>query len=288
MGGIVLIGKAPIENRTDTPKTEGTDKQPYGTENVPDDSSGSLKYVRIEFAGNEVAAGDELNGLSLYAVGSGTKLEYIQIHFGFDDAIEFFGGRVDASYILTTGIADDDVDVDEGYAGTIKNVLAYRYTSADGVTFSSDPRAFELDGAKTNQTVKANGSTKGATNVTIENFTMIGLGTSGTVVTGVVRDCAAATFNNGDFIALKDPGTSTANLKLKLVASESDGDCNNSPNNSATENFDTSYQSATTGYVTTPWNSANPDQPPVFDTTKIKAFPGGTNWIEGWTIWRNN
>ncbi len=295
-GGVIIIGRAPIENRSDAPQTEGVTKFPYGTDNVPDDNSGILKYVRIEFAGYAYAAGDEYNSLTLYAVGSGTTIENVQSHFGYDDSIELFGGRVDVKNFLSTGCGDDDVDVDEGYVGTIQNVLAYRYRNSDGATFSDDPRAFELDGAKKDQGgFSTGGSNKGASSITIRNFTMIGLGTAGVVVTGVVRDCARVILENGDLISIRSAvvQTNPNPLNIRVVPTESDsagegGDCNNSPQNSLTISPPSTYQTSTSEYVTTAWKKENKETPPVFNTEKIKAFPNGQNWTEGWTIWRND
>ncbi len=311
-GGIVLIGNSLIENRTDTPLTEGTTPQPYGTGNVPEDSSGSLKYVRIEFAGYAVAPGNELNGLSLYAVGSGTTISHVQIHMGLDDAIEFFGGRVNADHLLITGTSDDDIDIDEGYFGTITNVLAYRYPVASGIdTTQTDPRIFEIDGAKNNQSGNAATATaKGSSSVNIKYFTMVGnpenLLSSGTryIQYGKVRDCANTNFDTGSIVNID--GTDANSRKLSGGYS----DCNNSPGNVATintvkteassscsvESCPNAFSATLTGLsdrVTTAWNIDNPTAAPVFNDSEVEAFCDATcssksNWTIGWTNWQHN
>ncbi len=89
---------------------------PYGG-NDPDDDSGRLTYVRIEYAGYEVSLGNELNALTLNGVGSGTEIHHIQTHYGSDDGIELFGGTVDIKYALSTGISDDSFDYSTGWQG---------------------------------------------------------------------------------------------------------------------------------------------------------------------------
>lgn len=160
-GGIVIIGNGRI-NRTANPvQTEGTaagEAENYagGTDNA--DNSGSLRYVRVEFAGFDVSngAGQELNSLSMYAVGSGTRLEYVQTLAGLDDAFEWWGGAVDARYLISTETGDDHFDWTEGYRGRNQYLIGYqstRLTPAAGAgTFGSDPRGIEADGCDPNPT----------------------------------------------------------------------------------------------------------------------------------------
>ncbi|WP_221793343.1 DUF7151 family protein [Oceanobacter mangrovi] len=105
------------------------------------DSSGSLKYVIITEAGQEVSNGDELNGIGFMAVGYGTTIDYVQIHGNKDDGVEFFGGAVDAKHLVLTGNQDDDIDWDEGYVGNIQYALVIKYQNQD----RSSNHVFELD-----------------------------------------------------------------------------------------------------------------------------------------------
>jgi hypothetical protein len=114
-GGIVLNGLSTCNFPADQCVGEGS-SGPYGG-NDPDDDSGVLRYVRIEFAGYEVSFGNELNGLTLNGVGSGTTIEYVQSHMGSDDGIEWFGGTVNARYLLVTGASDDSFDYSTGWSG---------------------------------------------------------------------------------------------------------------------------------------------------------------------------
>jgi len=123
-GGLIILGNAPT-NRSSTPVIEGGLDRPYGGTNATD-NSGTLKYVRIEYAGIAAFPGSEINGLTLGGVGSGTTIENIQIVYGNDDAYEFFGGNVNAKYLVAFGTADDDFDFDFGYTGKIQFAVALR------------------------------------------------------------------------------------------------------------------------------------------------------------------
>lgn len=117
-GGVVLRGKSQLNLPGGTGALEG-DAGPYGGGVTPDlnDSSGSLRYVRIEFAGREIAPDNELNSLTLGAVGRGTKIEYVQAHAGSDDGFEMFGGTVDVKHLVASDGLDDGFDWDLGYSG---------------------------------------------------------------------------------------------------------------------------------------------------------------------------
>jgi len=123
-GGIVILGNAPT-NRTTPPIIEGGINSVYGG-SVAGDNSGILRYVRIEFAGIAADPNSEINGLTLGGVGSGTTIEYVQVSYGNDDAYEFFGGTVNAKYLIALATADDDYDFDFGYRGRIQFGIALR------------------------------------------------------------------------------------------------------------------------------------------------------------------
>lgn len=163
-GGVVLLGYAKT-NRSSTPVIEGGLDRPYGGTNDAD-NSGSLKYVRIEYAGIAAFPGSEINGLTLGGVGNGTTLENIQIVYGNDDAYEFFGGNVNAKYLVAYGTADDDFDFDFGYTGKIQFGVALR-----------DP-AF-VDNGDAGNGIEADNDGSGTTATpytrpTLSNFTFVG------------------------------------------------------------------------------------------------------------------
>jgi hypothetical protein len=114
------LGKAPTNRPLDPgPTIEGGVGRKFGGID-PNDESGILRYVRIEFAGIAAEPGSEINGLTMGGVGSGTILENIQVSFGNDDAYEFFGGTVNAKNLIAFATADDDFDFDFGYTGKIQ------------------------------------------------------------------------------------------------------------------------------------------------------------------------
>lgn len=118
-GGVTLIGAAPIHGGEETYEA-GTQ---VGGGNDPADSSGTMTYVMIKHSGFAVEVDKELNGLSLLAVGSGTKLENIAILGGADDGIEAWGGTVNLTNVYVYNAGDDSLDTDLGYTGTISNAL---------------------------------------------------------------------------------------------------------------------------------------------------------------------
>lgn len=117
-GGVVIKGRSTVNLPGGEGMLEG-EAGPYGGGATPDpnDSSGSLQYVRIEFAGRIIATDNELNGLTLGAVGRGTKIDYVQVHQGLDDGIEMFGGTVDLKHCVVSAAQDDGYDWDLGYSG---------------------------------------------------------------------------------------------------------------------------------------------------------------------------
>jgi hypothetical protein len=123
-GGVVILGRART-NRSSTPIIEGGIDRPYGgTDDA--DNSGVMRYVRIEYAGIAAFANSEINSLTLGGVGSGTTIEYIQTSYANDDAYEFFGGKVNAKYLVAAYTADDDFDFDFGYTGKLQYGVALR------------------------------------------------------------------------------------------------------------------------------------------------------------------
>ena len=142
-GGLVIAGNAPAKG-ANIASVEGDENYKHGgTDNA--DNSGTLRYVRIEFAGFKYDSETELNALGLFGVGSGTTIEYVQTHMGSDDGFEMFGGRVNLSYIVATANEDDQIDCADNYQGTIDYALAVAVKKSDSL--------IEFDGnGKTNST----------------------------------------------------------------------------------------------------------------------------------------
>lgn len=126
-GGIILLGKAPINPAGGTAQIEGTGdlNDVYGGTD-PDDNSGSLKYVRIEYPGVAYAKDNEINGLTFGGVGRGTTIDYIQVYYSGDDSYEWFGGTVNCKHLIAYGGVDDDFDTDYGFQGKLQFLLGVR------------------------------------------------------------------------------------------------------------------------------------------------------------------
>jgi hypothetical protein len=174
LGGIILVGNA-TGNGNHKVIEGGVDLQfsSFGG-NKDDDNSGILRYVRIEYAGKAVNPGDEVNGLSLYGVGNGTTIDYVEVVRGLDDAFEFFGGSVNCKHLIAYNCADDDYDMDDGYHGKIQFAISVKdpaFTDAKGNT-GDISNNFEVDNVN-----PANGlpfAQAPITYPTLSNFTAIG------------------------------------------------------------------------------------------------------------------
>lgn len=129
-GGIHICGKAPINLTGGTGKSEIGDATFGGTD--PNDNSGVLRYIRLEYAGYIFNSLKEANGLTMYGVGSGTTVEYIQAYKGSDDGFEWFGGTVNAKYLVSSGNEDDSFDWTDGWIGKGQFWVAIQDQTAPG------------------------------------------------------------------------------------------------------------------------------------------------------------
>ena len=147
-GGILMCGRARVNQAAGQAALEGGvadavagGKGWYGGTD-DDDSSGSLRYVRIEFAGIATQPNSELNGLTMGGLGRRTVLDYIQVSYGNDDAFEWFGGSVNAKHLIAYGTLDDDFDCDNGFSGKVQFGLVKRFRTVADVSTS---QSFEID-----------------------------------------------------------------------------------------------------------------------------------------------
>lgn len=166
-GGLIVLGKAPISVSGDveTAQIEGipaTDSFGQYGGTVANDDSGILKYISIRHGGITIGSDNEINGLTLGGVGSGTVIDHIEVVANQDDAIEWFGGTVNVTNVLTYAQGDDGLDADQAWAGTVSNALV--------ILGEDSGAALELDGPE--------GSAATEAAYTMENVTLIGGGTS--------------------------------------------------------------------------------------------------------------
>ncbi len=133
--------------------------------NDPDDNSGILRYVRILWAGQQIAPDEELNSLTMLGVGRGTSIEYVQVDGGLDDGFEWFGGTVDGRFLVCSNMGDDCFDSDEGYQGRMQFALGYQ---GDNIDIVPDSHGIESDNNRS-----ANDS-EPRTRPVVANLTLIG------------------------------------------------------------------------------------------------------------------
>jgi hypothetical protein len=202
-GGLIIVGNA-RNNRSGNIIVEGSDGSVLGgnssgvvyTGGSNDaDNSGTLRYVRVEFAGYATLTDAELNSYTFAALGSGTTLEYLQSVSGLDDSFEWFGGTVDGKYLMSYEAGDDHFDTSEGYRGRNQFLIAYQSAyltpRAGAGAISTDPQGFEVDGcngggcvAPAGGNAQSSGAADGLWNMNMfANFTLIGVGAGVTTPT---------------------------------------------------------------------------------------------------------
>ncbi len=174
-GGIILLGKGALNRLNGVNNIEGIAAIPdtqYGGGLTPDnnDNSGSLQYVRIEFGGYIFAANNEINGLTMGAVGSGTVIDYVQTSYTNDDAFEWYGGAVNCAHLVSFRDLDDNFDTDFGYSGKVQFCLAVRDPKIFDITTSSS-NGFESDNNNDSGTFFAGTPT---TSAVFSNVTIVG------------------------------------------------------------------------------------------------------------------
>ncbi|MEE4244137.1 MAG: hypothetical protein V2I33_01925 [Kangiellaceae bacterium] len=318
-GGLVLLGNAP-SNLCDSNGDDNSDPTElancgvnaegaaglYGGDD-PLDNSGTLKYVIVKHAGNALGSGDELNGITFAGVGSGTTVDYIQVHENLDDGVEFFGGTVNVKHVVLTGNGDDSFDWSFGWTGKAQFV----YVQHNGTQAN---RAFELDNNDTQFAATP------LTNPIVSNVTIIGSnaadsegillrnGTAGRLHNFVVTGPAGM----GECLEIQVAETQAQAEAGALTMDHSVMACDNSENFKGTANTtgDTveDWFLAQTGNSVsapagldlladgfTPRNSspllgAGIDAADAYSdsfftpTDYIGAFDGNTNWMDGWAF----
>lgn len=174
-GGLVLLGLAKNNQPGGVANIEGiiptTDTQFGG--NFDNDNSGSLTYVRIEFAGIALQPTKEINGLTCGSVGSATVIDYVQVSHSGDDSFEWFGGTVNCKHLISYRGLDDDFDTDFGYRGKVQFGLAIR--DKDVSDAIGDSNCFESDNDAAGSTAQPK------TKAIFSNITIVGPKGNGTI-----------------------------------------------------------------------------------------------------------
>jgi hypothetical protein len=167
-GGLILLGNAPINSVTgDATSTSEIGSLPYGGTDTAD-SSGILRYVRVEYSGGAADGSSENNGFSFYGVGAGTTVDYIQAFEGADDGIEFFGGTVEVNHAVVINCQDDSIDWTEGFTGAVTDAYVKHGAEHD--------KGFECDGYNTDIGNLSN--PKFWSKPSVSDVTIVGLGST--------------------------------------------------------------------------------------------------------------
>ncbi|MFB3387922.1 hypothetical protein [Flavobacterium sp. LAR06] len=170
-GGIIILGKAPI-NTIGGIHILPFDLEPmlnhYGGQDA-EDNSGTLKYVRVEYAGRKLSSLKELNGISLAGVGRKTILSNIQISYSNDDSFECYGGELNMNNLISYRTTDDDFDFTQGAQININNSIAIRHPFSSDVSGS---RCFEVDSY---DKIGNTDMTKKLTKINASNITLVNL-----------------------------------------------------------------------------------------------------------------
>lgn len=227
-GGIIILGQAPISAKQDATELqiEGIPTSDpnglYGGSNAAH-SSGHFEYVSIRHGGTNIGAGNEINGLTLGGVGSGTQIANIEVVANQDDGVEWFGGTVSATNVLVWNCGDDGLDTDQDWVGTCDNFM---------IVTPQGGSAFELDGPEgtanvgvhtfTNGTVYAGGDVDhlidwdGNTNAGVNNVYIYGLAAG----YGYIADDPATTDDDEEFDPFEswggDGAGNTGNIEVQL------------------------------------------------------------------------
>ncbi len=283
-GGIIVNGFARL-NICGTPDctAEGEGGTgTYGGTNDADDS-GTMKYVRVEYAGKILGTDNELNGFSFNGVGSNTVLEHLQAYKGSDDGFEFFGGTVNLKWAVSTGNSDDSFDWTHGWRGKGQ----FWVVQQDAVTGDN---GMECDNWETDFNVTP------ISEPMISNFTLVGAddgsanhgvrlrhGTKGKLWNGLVTG-----FTQGVRVG-SECDAYVADGSLAVLNSAIYGNATNFNNAGAIETDPTNSTSgpSLTGYVGTEMNGAvDPSTVDMWFTSVMYkgAVPSGNDWTAGWTV----
>lgn len=186
-GGLIINGNAPINKCTVSGpvcQTRGEGSTGLYGGDQPFDSSGSLRYVVVEFAGFLIAPPDkELNGIAFQGVGAGTEVEYVQAHRNADDGVEFFGGTVSARYLVLSGNEDDSLDWTNGWTGKVQFALIQQLAGPADNGIEADNNSKQMDASP-------------RANPTLSNLTLLGSATDGKGHGILLRKGTAASIHN--------------------------------------------------------------------------------------------
>jgi hypothetical protein len=312
-GGVVLLGSATLNLAGGEGNIEGMPAGPASLYGGTDDASscGSLKYVRIEFAGYVFGTDNELNGLTLGGCGSATELDFIQSHLGKDDGVEFFGGTANIKHLLVTQAADDSLDYDQGWRGNAQFIVIQQSASVGDKGIEGDNLKGVIDSTPRSRPTIFNASIIGSganaeqaglkirvgaglvlKNSIVANFQAGAIDLDGATVPALVAD-STLDFSNIDFFG---------NGADQFPADDNDGGLDEAAYfGDATKGFVTVDPQFASTSLTAPdfaagntavqSGGATPPAGGFFDATATyhgAIAPTGTAWTAGWTSYPAN
>ena len=291
-GGIHICGKAHTNRGTGTTSEIGN--APYGGD-VENDNSGTLRYIRLEYTGFALDEEHESNGVSFYGVGNGTTVEYLQAYKGADDGFEFFGGSVNAKYLVVTDCEDDSFDWTEGWNGKAQFLVATQL----GTTGAKDDGdcLIEADNQDTdnyatpiacptlsNLTLIGNGSTEGKRGIRLREGTHAKI--YNTIVTGKPECLTVESKGTEEDLAAEDGESVLMYITLGTDMSSAEG-IYTSAMFTATENHNAinekpAFSNVFVGTITDGFDMSAEDS--FFTAAAYRgAVAADNNWTAGWT-----
>ena len=309
-GGLVLLGNAPVNSCPDLDNCDAAfevGSHNYGGNN-DEDSSGSLKYVRVEFGGFKINDTQEMNGISFGGVGSGTVVENIQVHLNNDDGVEFWGGSVSLTNVVLTENFDDSLDWTNGWTGSAQHVYIRQADNGSNRGIEADSNSDATASPQSNPAIA---------NVTIEVAN--GTNSGGDDAEGVLfrKGTGASVYNmlikgdvdSGECLEINDDNTVISADDGNLTVKNSLIDCVEPFKNASIDadegrtmalDVEAWYLAQTgnlvgtsdlTGYIPNSSSVAltggatqlSSEDSRLEDADYIGAFDGTTDWTEGWT-----
>ena len=317
-GGLILSGQAPIN--AGTACSDGTaeclESQGEGGSGLfggtdPNDNSGALQYVRVEFAGNLISDLDELNGIAFQGVGDGTLIDYVQVHANADDGVEFFGGTANARHLVLTSIGDDSLDWTDGWQGKVQYLLVQQGETSDrGI--EADNNGDDNDALPRSFVQIANATIQGGGGVS-DHGILLREGTGANITHSIVTDGPGgrndscldidqnSTFANAGTIA-QPSGNLTLTGIFLACADPFEGTEDDGPDEFSVADFFAAgaFNAQLEGFpfvngFRLPEGSALNAAPDVprsifgdwFDNAGFAGAVGNDDWTEGWTAYLN-
>ena len=279
-GGVVINGNAPIndcpegaEGGTAACTKEGEANSGLFGGDDPTDSSGSLKYMVVKYAGSNVDPENQLNGIAFQGVGSGTSVEFVQVYNNLDDGVEFFGGNVNVKYLVLTGNADDSLDWTDGWQGSVQYVQIDQADNAGDNGIEADNREGDENAQPRSMPSIANMTINGNSG---ERGILLRRGTGAFIYNSRVNGSASCLEVSGESVALEGTDIVFDGVSLGCDVTVSDG-------NAETQAWlDSSNVNQQGGAVAPADLSADS----FFDDTDyIGAVQDPANdWVAGWTV----